>query len=97
LTGLRWSMGYGKIRLSEQHTLHFEPQLFVYAGLHVAGGPFAGTTVGPMGELGLGLLLFITRRIQARLDAGVTLEGEQRTHYVAVVGGYPVVSLGAMF
>jgi hypothetical protein len=97
LGGLRWSIGYAKIRLSEKHTLHFEPQLFLYGGLHVAAGPFRGTTVGPMGELGLGFLLFLTRRIQARIDAGITVEGEQRTSYVAVIGGYPVVSVGAMF
>ena len=97
MAGLRWSIGYAKIRLSEKHTLHFEPQLFLYGGVHVAGGSFAGTTVGPIGELGLGFLVFVTRRIQVRLDAGLTVEGEQRTHYVAVLGGYPVLSLGVMF
>ena len=53
--------------------------------------------VGPAFEVGLGFLLHLTPRLQMRIDGGLTVEGEQRTSYVVVVGGYPVLSLGVMF
>lgn len=97
LAGVRWSIGYAKIRLPFDYVLHFEPQAFLYGGIHVTAGDAAGTLVAPLAEIGLGLLLHPTPHIQARLDAGVTVGGEQRTSYVAVVGGYPVLAVGVMF
>lgn len=97
LAGLRWSVGYAKIRITDKIVVHFEPQLFFYGGIHVTGSDIDPTKVAPMFEIGLGFLVAITRHIEARIDAGLTVGGEQRTNYVAVVGGFPVVSVGVLF
>jgi hypothetical protein len=95
--GVRWSIGYAKLKLTATRTLHFEPQLFAYMGIHITEGPFSRLEVAPLADLGIGFLVYMTKRVQARLDAGLTIGGEQRTQYVAVVGGLPVLSLGVMF
>jgi hypothetical protein len=97
MLGVRYSLGYAKMRLGAGHVLHFEPQVFLYGGFHITQGDYAGVGVAPIGEAGIGFLLYATRRVQARLDAGLTVGGEQRTNYVAVVGGLPVLALGVLF
>jgi hypothetical protein len=97
LIGARYSLGYAKLRVTSKWVLHFEPQLFLYGGIHVTSGAQSPTAVAPMGEIGLGFLLYATSHIQVRLDAGLTVGGEQRTSYVVVVGGYPTVSAGFLF
>jgi hypothetical protein len=95
--GLRWSIGYAKLRLTSTRALHFEPQLFVYLGVHITEGVFSRLEVAPLADIGIGFLIYATKRVQARLDAGLTIGGEQRTQYVAVVGGMPVLSVGVLF
>ena len=95
--GVRWSIGYAKLRLSATRALHFEPQLFAYIGIHITQGDFAQLRVAPLGDVGIGFLVYATRKLQARLDAGLTIMGEERSQYVAVVGGLPSLSLGVMF
>ncbi len=97
LAGVRWSVGYAKIRITDRIVIHFEPQLFLYGGIHITGSDTDPTKVAPLGEIGLGFLIAVTSRIEARIDAGLTVGGEQRTSYVAVVGGFPVVSVGVLF
>ena len=97
LVGARYSLGYAKLRITSKLTLHFEPQAFLYGGAHVTSGVYSRTTAAPMLELGLGFLVYATNHVQGRIDAGFTVGGEQRTSYVAVVGGFPVVSVGVMF
>jgi hypothetical protein len=93
--GVRWSFGYAKLRITGTRTLHFEPQLFAYLGIHITDG--SSLQVAPLADVGIGFLLYATKRVQARIDAGLTIGGEQRTQYVAVVGGLPVLSLGVLF
>jgi len=95
--GVRYSLGYAKLRITSTRALHFEPQAFAYIGVHITQGDFSDLAVAPIGELGIGFLIYATRHVQARLDAGLTIGGEQRTKYVAVVGGLPVLSVGVMF
>lgn len=97
MIGARYSIGYAKIRITSKWVLHFEPQLFLYGGVHVTSGSLSPTAVAPMGEVGLGFLFHATQHIQVKLDAGLTVGGEQRSSYVAVVGGYPTVSAGFLF
>jgi hypothetical protein len=97
LLGARLSIGYAKIRITSHLVVHFEPQLFLYGGIHVTPGLNSSTLVAPMGEIGIGFLVYPTPHIQARIDAGLTVGGEQRTTYVTVVGGFPVLSVGVLF
>jgi len=97
LIGARYSVGYAKLRIANLLVLHFEPQVFLYAGVHITSGYFSQTAAGPLGEIGIGFLIHATPHLQARIDAGITVGGEQRSSYVAVVGGYPVASVGVMF
>ena len=97
MVGARYSLGYAKIRVSKTRVLHFEPQVFLYGGAHSTSGWFSATQAGPLFEVGLGFLIYPTKHFQMRLDGGLTIGGEQRTNYVAVVGGYPSLLLGAMF
>jgi hypothetical protein len=98
LAGGRWSFGYAKLKLGDLAVVHFEPQLFLYGGVHFTARPDWGDVgVWPIGEVGFGFLVHATRRVQARLDAGLTVGGEQRTSYVAVVGGFPVLAVGVLF
>lgn len=97
LIGARYSIGYAKIQVGSRLVVHFEPQLFLYGGMHVAQGGFADTAVGPMGELGIGFLVFATPRIQARLDAALSIDGQQRSSYVVSLGSHPVLAVGVLF
>jgi hypothetical protein len=97
LGGLRFSLGYAKLRMTATRTLHFEPQLFAYGGVHITSGTFAATGVAPLGLLGLGFLVHLTPHIQTRVDFGVTVGGEQRSTYVTVVGFLPSLSVGVRF
>ena len=97
LVGARYSLGYAKLRLTARRTLHFEPQAFLYGGVHVTRGAASPTAVAPMFEVGLGFLVHATPRVQARLDAGLTIGSEERTSTVVVLGGYPRLSIGVMF
>jgi hypothetical protein len=97
LVGGRWSFGYAKLKVGDRLVVHLEPQLFLYGGLHFTAHDPTDVGVWPLGEIGFGLLVHATRHVQARLDAGLTVGGERRTDYVAVVGGFPVLSVGVIF
>jgi hypothetical protein len=97
LAGARYSLGYAKLRVTSRLTLHFEPQVFLYGGVHVTHGDTSPTSAGPMFAVGLGFLVHATPRIQARIDAGMTIGAEERTTWVAVLGGNPTLSVGVMF
>lgn len=91
LGGVRLSLGYAKLRVGSSHILHFEPQAFLYGGIHIAGDEAA---VEPLSLVGLGFLVHLTTRLQIRLDLGLAVGGEQRTTYVMVVGFHPTLSIG---
>jgi len=91
LVGVRWSFGYGKM-LVAGGIIHFEPQLFVHAGMHDYGGD-----VQPTGDAGLGLLVFLTPRLFTRLDLGATLDLESRSgQSVGVWGALPALTVGGL-
>jgi hypothetical protein len=97
LLGARASFGYGKLRVTPKYVLHFDPQAFLYGGAHITSGDFNPISAGPLFEAGVGLLFHFTRHLQARLDAGLTVGGEQRSHYATVVGFHPALLVGALF
>ena len=68
--GVRWSLGYAKLRLTKTRALHFEPQLFAYLGIHITEGELSRLHVAPLADIGIGFLVYASRRVQARLDAG---------------------------
>ncbi|MES1209218.1 MAG: hypothetical protein ABUS79_25050 [Pseudomonadota bacterium] len=93
LVGARYSLGYGKILVGGvAGVIHLEPQGFAHVGIHDYGGD-----VQPSGDAGLGLLVFLTPRVFARLDAAVTLERESRSDQnIAVWGFLPALTLGGI-
>ena len=91
LLGGRYSIGYGKLMLGGLGgAIHFEPQAFVHAGMHVHDGD-----VGPSADAGLGLLVFLTPKLFARIDAAIVYEREDRSAGpVNVWGTVPSLGVG---
>ena len=91
LLGGRYSLGYGKLMLGGLGgAIHFEPQAFVHAGMHVHDGD-----VGPTADAGLGLLVFLTPKLFARIDAAIVYEREDRSGGpVNVWGTVPSLGVG---
>jgi hypothetical protein len=91
LAGGRYSIGYGKLMVGGLGgAIHFEPQAFVHAGVHAYDGD-----VGPSGDFGLGLLVYLTPKMFARIDAAVVYEREDRSgQSVAVWGTLPAIGVG---
>jgi hypothetical protein len=91
LAGARYSIGYGKVMVGGLGgVVHFEPQAFAHAGMHVNDGD-----VGPSGDVGLGFLVFLTPRLFARIDAAVVLDRETRSGQgVTVWGALPSLGVG---
>jgi hypothetical protein len=91
LAGARYSFGYGKVMVGGlSGVLHFEPQVFARGGMHVHDGD-----VGPSADAGLGLLMFVTPKLFARIDTSVVFEREQRSgNPVSVWGILPAIGVG---
>jgi len=91
LLGGRYSIGYGKLMLGGLGgAIHFEPQAFVHAGMHAHDGD-----VGPSADAGLGLLVFLTPKLFARIDAAIVYEREDRSGGpVNVWGTVPSLGVG---
>ncbi|HSS37520.1 MAG TPA: hypothetical protein VLT58_02010 [Polyangia bacterium] len=93
LLGARYSLGYGKILVGGVNSvIHLEPQAFAHVGIHDYGGD-----VQPSGDVGLGLLVFLTPRVFARIDAALTLDRESRSDTnIAAWGFLPALTLGGI-
>jgi outer membrane beta-barrel protein len=91
MAGARYSIGYGKLMLGGLgNAIHFEPQAFVHAGMHAHDGD-----VGPSADGGLGLLVFLTPKMFARIDVAVVYEREDRAFGpVSVWGTLPTLGFG---
>ena len=91
LLGGRYSIGYGKLMLGGLGgAIHFEPQAFIHAGMHAHDGD-----VGPSADAGLGLLVFLTPKLFARIDAAIVYEREDRSAGpVNVWGTVPSLGVG---
>ena len=91
LVGGRYSIGYGKLMLGGLGgAIHFEPQAFVRAGMHAHDGD-----VGPTADAGLGLLVYLTPKLFARIDAAIVYEREDRSGGpVNVWGTVPSLGVG---
>jgi hypothetical protein len=91
MAGGRYSIGYGKLLISGLGgAIHFEPQAFLHAGMHAHDGD-----VGPSADGGLGLLMFLTPKAFARIDAAIVFEREERSGTsVSVWGTLPSISVG---
>ena len=91
LAGARYSIGYGKLMVGGLGgVLHFEPQVFARGGLHIHDGD-----TGPSADAGLGLLVFVTPKLFARIDTSLVFEREQRSgNAVSVWGVMPSISVG---
>ena len=92
LAGGRYSIGYGKLMIGGLGgAIHFEPQAFLHAGLHAHDGD-----VGPSFDGGLGLLVFLTPKVFARIDAAIVFDREERSGSpVTVWGTLPSLAVGA--
>jgi hypothetical protein len=93
VAGLRYAFGYGKMVLGGvNRAIHFQPQALLQGGLHVEG-----STVGPSGIAGFGLLVHATRHAFVRLDGAMTVEREARvTGSTTVVGFLPSLVVGGI-
>ena len=91
LAGARYSIGYGKLMVGGLGgVLHFEPQVFARGGMHVHDGD-----TGPSADAGLGLLVFVTPKLFARIDTSLLYEREQRSGSgVSVWGILPSIGVG---
>jgi len=91
LAGLRYSIGYGKLMIGGLGgAVHFEPQAFVHAGMHAYDGD-----VGPSGDGGLGLLIYLMPKLFVRVDAALVYEREDRSgQAVSVWGTLPSLGVG---
>ena len=91
LLGGRYSIGYGKLMLGGLGgAIHFEPQAFIHAGMHAHDGD-----VGPTADAGLGLLVYLTPKLFARIDAAIVYEREDRSGGpVNVWGTVPSLGVG---
>jgi outer membrane beta-barrel protein len=91
MAGVRYSIGYGKLMVGGLGgAIHFEPQAFAHAGLHVHDGD-----VGPSADAGLGMLVFLTPRMFARFDVALVFERESRAFGpVSVWGTLPTIAVG---
>ena len=91
LAGARYSFGYGKVMVGGVGgVLHFEPQVFARGGLHVHDGD-----TGPSADAGLGLLVFMTPKLFARIDTSLVFEREERSgNPVSVWGIMPAIGVG---
>jgi hypothetical protein len=91
LLGGRYSIGYGKLLVGGLGgAIHFEPQAFLHAGMHANDGD-----VGPSFDGGLGLLVFLTPKAFARIDAAIVFDREDRSgRPVSVWGTLPSLSVG---
>jgi outer membrane beta-barrel protein len=91
LAGGRYSIGYGKLMVGGLGgAIHFEPQAFVHAGMHAHDGD-----VGPSGDFGLGLLVFLTPKMFVRIDTAIVYERETRSGTaVGVWGTLPSIAVG---
>jgi len=91
MAGGRYSIGYGKLLLGGLGgAIHFEPQAFLHAGMHAHDGD-----VGPSLDGGLGLLMFLTPKAFARIDAAIVFDREDRSGTaVSVWGTLPSISVG---
>ena len=70
--------------------VHFEPQAFVHAGMHAHDGD-----VGPSGDGGLGLLIYLMPKLFIRVDAAIVYEREDRSgQSVSVWGTLPSLGVG---
>ena len=91
LAGARYSIGYGKLAVGGlDGVLHVEPQVFARGGLHMHDND-----TGPSADVGLGLLVFLTPKLFARIDASLVYEREQRSgNVVSVWGVLPSIGVG---
>jgi hypothetical protein len=91
LAGGRYSIGYGKLMIGGLGgAIHFEPQAFIHAGMHINDGD-----IGPSGDAGLGLLVFLAPKMFVRIDAAIVYEREDRSgQSVAVWGTLPSLGVG---
>ena len=91
LAGARYSIGYGKLVVGGlDGVLHFEPQVFARGGLHMYDGD-----TGPSADVGLGVLVFVTPKLFARIDTSLVYEREQRSgNVVSVWGVLPSIGVG---
>jgi len=88
--GVRYSFGYGKMKIGQNSLVHFDPQLALHGGVAFADGRVLPTltTAGA-------LLLHFEYGIQAKLDIGMAVQMEDRARgWVPSIGFAPVIGIG---
>jgi hypothetical protein len=88
--GLRYSFGYGKMKIGSSNVVHFDPQLAVHGGIAVAD-----RRVLPTVTTAASMLLHFKHGVQAKIDLGMALQLEDRARgWVPSIGFAPVIGVG---
>lgn len=90
LLGARYSPGYGKLLMWQKFMVHFDPQFVVHAGVATAEKRVLPTTT-----LAFSLMTHWRWGIKAKVDLGMSVQGEKRDRgWVVTTGFVPVFGLG---
>lgn len=90
LAGARYSPGYGKLLMWSSWVLHFDPQLTIHGGVASAEARWL-----PTFQAAASLFLHFRWNIKAKVDLGVSVQGERRDRgWVWTTGFAPVVGIG---
>ncbi len=88
--GVRYSFGYGKMKIGQNSLVHFDPQLAVHGGVAFADG-----RVLPTLTTAAALLMHFEYGIQAKVDIGMAVQMEDRARgWVPSIGFAPVIGIG---
>lgn len=88
--GVRYSPGYGKFLMWDNFVVHFDPQLVLHAGV-----ASADRRLLPGATAAFSLMTHWRWGIKAKVDLGISVQGEQRERgWVLTTGFAPVLGVG---
>ena len=90
MAGARWAPGYGKVLMMRRFVVHFDPQLVLHAGVARAERRWLPSFQGAFS-----LLTHWRWGIKAKVDLGMTVQGERRERgWVWTTGFAPFLGVG---
>ncbi len=90
LLGARYSPGYGKFLMWKKFVVHFDPQLVLHAGVATAEDRYL-----PTSTVAFSLMTHWRWGIKAKVDLGMSIQGERRERgWVVSTGFVPVLGIG---
>lgn len=88
--GVRWAPAYGKMLIWDDVVIHFDPQLALHGGV-----AFAEKRILPSFLTSFSLLMHFKWNIKAKLDLGMSIQGEERDRgWVWTLGFVPTLGVG---